>query len=257
MTIAKNGESIESLDDWRRLAPPKSPHHWTEDRSAMEVARAWLEGGGAHLPQEVQEALSAHPSFGPVTSWEGEPEAKLRFDSFAGEPRNSDLLVIAQDNHGPYVLAVEAKADEPYGTTVGDAFAAALERRIGNPRSKGVARIESLAASLLRPKIGHASKASQLRYQLLTACAGAVAEAERRRTNRAVMQVHEFVTAATSAANHERNAADLARFIERLSGHALDTVSEGKLYGPFESTTAKAVQLFVGKVSRNIRRDDA
>lgn len=256
MRISKNGESISSLDDWRRLAPPKSPHHWVADRSAMEVARAWLEGGGICLPKEVQEALCGHPRFGPVASWEAEPEAKLRFDGFAGETRNSDLLVIAHDNHGQYILAVEAKADESYGETVADAFAAALERRIENPRSKGLARIEDLASAFLRPKSGRSVKAIEIRYQLLSACAGAVAEANRRGANRAVMLVHEFVTPATSDAYHERNAADLARFLTRLSGKPLDTVLNGRLYGPFESAATKGVQLFIGKVARNLRRDD-
>jgi hypothetical protein len=67
------------------------------------------------MPPEVWAALATHPNFGPVLSWEAEPEARLRFDSFAGEPRNSDLVVHAEDASGPYVLAIEAKADETYG----------------------------------------------------------------------------------------------------------------------------------------------
>lgn len=57
--------------------------------------------------------LSGHPRFDDVLSWDAESEATMRFDDFPGEPRNSDLLVIAEDAFGPYVLAVEAKADEP------------------------------------------------------------------------------------------------------------------------------------------------
>ncbi len=67
------------------------------------------------MPPEVLAALATHPNFGPVLSWEAVPEARLRFDSFAGEPRNSDLVVHAEDASGPYVLAIEAKADETYG----------------------------------------------------------------------------------------------------------------------------------------------
>jgi hypothetical protein len=256
MAIVKNGESLASLEDWHRLAPPKTPNHWVADRSALEVARAWLEGGGIHLPQEVSEALSAHHRFGRVASWEAEPEVRLRFDTFRGEPRNTDLLVIAHDARGSYVVAVEAKADESYGGTVGDVFAAALERRLDNPRSKGIARIEGLVASLLRPKVPHTVEANEIRYQLLTACAGAVAEAERRGASRAVMLVHEFVTAETSDINHERNSADLARFLARLSGSPVPSISDGQLYGPFEVVAAKGVELFVGKVSRNLRRGE-
>jgi hypothetical protein len=45
---------------------------------------------------------------------------KLPFDGFAGEPRNTDALVVAQDGFGSYVIAVEAKADEPFSATVAE-----------------------------------------------------------------------------------------------------------------------------------------
>ncbi len=251
MPIAKSDHSIQSLLDWERLAPPKSPHHWLDGRSAKEVARAWLENGLA-LPSEVESALASHPGFGPVLSWDAEPEARLPFDSFAGEQRNSDLLVLARDARGPYVLAVESKADESYGETIADAFADALERRIANPRSNGIARIEGLVSLLLGARQPGHSKAADLRYQLFTACAGAIAEADRRGCSRAVMLVHEFVTAATSDANHERNAADLQKFLARLDGDSA-SIPGAVLHGPFVHTGSKGVQLFIGKVSRNIR----
>lgn len=175
----------------------------------MEVARAWIEGDGVSLPPEVQSIFSTHPRFGTVLNWDAEPEAKLRFDTYPGEPRNSDLVVRARDSFGPYVLAVEAKADEPYGETVAETFAAALERKISNPRPNGIARIQSLASLLLRKHVTGHVNASELRYQLLTACAGAVAEAQRSQTTRTVMLVHEFITAKTLDVNHERNRSDL------------------------------------------------
>jgi len=253
MPIFKNGQPILTLDDWRLHAPPKSPHHWVDHRSAKEVARAWLEGSGRTIPEEVQAALGAHPWFGPVLRWDGEPEAKLRFDAFRGEPRNSDLLVLAEDAFGPFVLAVEAKADEPYGETVAEAFSASLERLVENPRSNGLARIAGLASLLLPPRGAGGPKASDLRYQLLTACAGAVAEAVRRGSSRAVMLVHEFVTPATQDKHHERNAADLAAFLHRLAGHPIDQLADGRLFGPFVPPGSASVELFVGKVSRNLR----
>ena len=197
--------------------------------------------------------LASHPRFDEVLSWDAEPEARLRFDAFPGEPRNSDLLVIANDAFGPYVLAVEAKADEPYGVTLAEALGAALERRIENPRSNGIARIEVLATLLLRPRTVGLPKAKDLRYQLLTACAGTLAEAHRRQLARAVMLVHEFITPATSDVNHARNASDLRLFLSRLSGHANRLVHDGELQGPFVFGPYAGVELFVGKVARNLR----
>lgn len=254
MPIAKKNRSISSLEEWFELAPPKSKDHWVDGRSAKEAARAWLAGGDA-LPSEVAAALASHPSFGEVLNWDAEPEARLRFDEFAGEPRNADLLVLTTDALGPYVVAVEAKADEVYGESVEKTLAAAHRRRRATERSNGVTRVESLlrllptvAPGVELPKVG------SLRYQLLTACAGAVAEARRRRCARAVMLVHEFVTPATKPENHARNAADLAAFISRLSGAPLDSVVDGQLYGPFELPLAEEVSLFVGKVAHNLRQ---
>lgn len=253
MPISKATHALSSLHDWEKYAPPKSPNHWVDGRSAKEVARAWLEGNGLHMPPEVLHALSSHPSFGQVLSWEAEPEARLRFDAFPGEPRNSDLVVYANDASGPYILAVEAKADEPYGETLAEAFSAAIERRIENPRSNGIARIEQLARWLLLPRPQTAPKAALLRYQLFTACAGAVAEASRMKCSRAVMLVHEFITSATDDINHKRNASDLGAFLTRLSGNDVASIDDGKLYGPFQTSMASDVQLFVGKVSRILR----
>ena len=255
MHISKGTQPITSLAEWLEHAPPKSLNHWVDGRSAKEVARAWLESGDESMPSEVEDALVSHPSFGPVLTWEAEPEAKLRFDLFQGEPRNSDLVVYVSDSVGPYVLAIEAKADETYGETVAQALAAALERRVKNPASNGIARIEQLARLLLRPRAEGAPKAADLRYQLLTACAGAVAEAERRKCSRAVMLVHEFVTSTTADANHERNAFDLVAFLSRLTDESCDEVVNGKLYGPITTSTA-GVQLYVGKVARNLRKPE-
>jgi putative transposase len=47
-----------------------------------------------------------------------------------------------------------------------------VERRLGNPRSNGVARIEQLSAALLGPRAGREPQLGDLRYQLLTATAG-------------------------------------------------------------------------------------
>jgi hypothetical protein len=97
------------------------------------------------------------------------------------------------------------------------------------------------------------SPAADLRYQLLTACAGVMAEAKRRGMIRAVMLVHEFVTAATSDANHKRNADDLARFLARIVEHPPNPVVDGHLYGPYETSGVSGVQLWVGKIRRVIR----
>ena len=257
MPISKNHVELSSLQAWERLAGPKSPDQWVDGRSAKEVARAWLQGNGVHLPPEVATALAGHPAFGPVKTWDAEPEVKLRFDKFAGEPRNSDLVVYAQDAHGPFLVAVEAKADEPFGETVAETLSAALERYLENNRSNGVARVQQLAQALLGPRKQGDPPLNEVRYQVLTACAGVICEAERRGYSRALMLVHEFVTDKTKDANHRRNAADLDLFLRRLSHGGVVSLAVGEIRGPFALPGAPLLQdsvaLFIGKVSRNLR----
>lgn len=259
MTIRKDGLPITSLGDWFDRAGPKSPSHWKDGRSAKETARAWLGTASSSLPQEVEALLANSPHFGQPFKWEAEPEAKLRFDAFAGEPRNSDMLVVASDAHGGYIIAVEAKADEPFGETVAAARANAAKRKAENPRSHGLLRIEQLEAALLGPKREGQAEFDSLRYQLLTATAGALAAAARRGVNRAVMLIHEFVTDETTDDKHAANALDLDRFVLRLSGGTHSSICEGTLAGPFavpgRPLFTTGVQLFIGKVARRIRTE--
>lgn len=210
---------ISTLAEWETHAGPKSGTQWVSGRSAKEAAIAWLECGDS-LPPEVAAVLESHPDFGPVLDWHAEPEAKLRFDQFKGEPRNSDLAVYVRDRHGPYLIAVEAKADEPFGESFSDALSAAVERYVANRASKGVARAMQLATMLFGPRGKGEPAIGKLRYQLMTAVAGALCEAERHGYKRTVLLVHEFVTDKTRDEHHERNARDLAAFLSRLTGGA-------------------------------------
>ena len=261
MPISKDGIAILSLREWEMRAGPKNPNHWVDGRSAKEAARAWLEGEGKKLPIEVSVALAGHKAFGPVQKWHAEPEAKIRFDSFAGEPRNSDLVVDVQDLHGSFLVAVEAKADEPFGATVAKTLTAAHVRHSKNNRSNGVARIEQLTKALLGPQPIGEPLDKDIRYQLLTACAGALCEAERRGYSRTLMLVHEFITEKTTDERHRRNADDLDIFVNRLSHGTVTTVRSAGIYGPFAvpgiPLISRNTDLFIGKVSRNLRASGA
>ncbi len=257
MTISKGGVPLLTLEDWQRLGGPKKPEQWVDGRSAKEAARAWLEAGAGRMPAEVLAALERHRALGPVIEWEAEPEVRLPFDSFDGEPRNTDLLVMARDQHGPYLMAVEAKADEPFSATVADTLVAATERYLKSDQSKGVARLLQLGQAVLGPREANEPEIGSLRYQLLTAVAGALCEGQRRKCTRVLFLVHEFVTDCSSDLLHERNAEDLNLFVGRLSHRRVDRVGHGEICGPFEVPGAplciNAPTLFIGKVVRLLR----
>lgn len=255
MRIEKNGESIGTLEEWFRLAPPMDREkQWKDDRSAKEVARAWLENP-FELPPEISALLSSSGDFEGLKVDLIEPEARLPFDGYNG-PRNADLALRAVDLRGPVGVTVEAKADEKFGKTVSEVFADALEVLVENPRSRRLARITELSQSLFRKKLeGHVS-IDQLRYQLLTATAGTLAHATNIGSSRAVLIIHEFVTSDTKISNIEQNSTDLTAFVHRISRGTVEKVDPGKLYGPFDlpgdPLFEQVPAFYIGKTVRKI-----
>lgn len=254
MAILKGGIPISTLEQWERLGGPKRADHWREGRSAMETARAWL-AAGERMPGEVVAALESE--FGAIRTWQGEPEVCLPFDGFSGEPRNSDLVVDVTDDQGSYLLAVEAKADEEFGETTATTLADAMDRLLQNPRSNGVRRVQQLATAIIGPRQKKEVALKDIRYQLLTATAGAICEAERRQVGRVVLLIQEFVTDKTDDSKHLANAVDLDRFVHRASHGSVATVPCGRIVGPLvlpgQPLFSSAPRFYVGKVSRNIR----
>ena len=84
----------------------------------------------------------------------------------------------------------------------------------------------------------------QLRYQLLTATAAVLAEADRRSSERAVLIVHEFVTPLTLQEERDRNAVDLDRFLATALDHE-GHLAPGDVAGPI--LVKGAPTLYVGK----------
>lgn len=252
--IRKRGQTIDSIELWERLASPKSSIQWKDHRSAKECARAWLGAlGNVAIPTEVLQVLATSSDFSEITIWEAEPECLVPFDEFTG-PANIDVLVTGSDTRGPFAMAVEAKADESFGSLLGDAFASALERRLANPSSKGVARLGQLAASILPPANGKVPRAQHMRYQLLTATAAALATAKSIGANRAVVMIHEFRTKATDPKKLDENQRDLTRFLDRLGFEKSEEVFTGKLVGPVTvpsgAAFAQPPRLYFGKAVR-------
>jgi len=221
----------------------------------MESARAWIDGA-PNIPMEIAELIASHPDFRSLTEWEAKPEARVKFDQFGGEPANVDVLVNGRDSHGPLVIAVEAKADEPFSTILKDTLSSAQGRLEKTPKSKGVARIERLLQGLFGSSTLDITRYKDLRYQLMTLTAAALAEAERKSADRAIVIVHEFVTSKTQDINHAANAKDLDAFISAIApGNTLS--NSGKLDGPFsvpgKPIVASDIALYFGKVVVNRR----
>lgn len=257
MRITKNGQLIQSVEDWFRYAPPKGgADQWRDGRSAKEFARAWVESGSVSVPDELVALLSSHPDTQSAVLENGEPEARLAFDKRVGEVRNADLAVRAVAGSAPLALTIEAKADEPFDQLVPDTLADALDRILERGRGGGVDRVRDLATSLLNPPARGLPPLRLLRYQLLTAVAGSLAWARQLEAPRAVLVIHEFQTSQTSTGELQRNAQDLDLFVTRLTAGTLRGLAVGSLVGPIrvpgDPLFDKPADLYLGKIVRRV-----
>ena len=257
MRITKNGQLIQSVEDWFRYAPPKGgADQWRDGRSAKEFARAWVESGSVSVPDELVALLSSHPDTQSAVLENGEPEARLAFDKRVGEVRNADLAVRAVSGSAPLALTIEAKADEPFDQLVPDTLADALDRILERGRGGGIDRGGDLATSLLNPPAQVLTPLRFLRSQLLTAVAGSLAWARQLEAPRAVLVIHEFQTSQTSTRELQRNAQDLDIFVTRLTAGALRRLAVGSLVGPIrvpgDPLFDKPADLYLGKIVRRV-----
>ncbi len=154
-------------------------------------------------------------------------EMPLRFDGFAGNPRKSDLVIFGQVEGKGVVVAAEAKADEAFGPLIGEY----REQNLGTG-SRIPDRIDQLARAIFGRSRVDADIAS-LRYQLVHALAGVLAEAGRRGLSRSVLLIHEFRSRHLNNVKVKQNANDLDHFAQVVTEGRAEIVPSGRLIGPF------------------------
>jgi hypothetical protein len=208
--FSNDGRRIETVEDWRDRGDPASGRDWAEGRSARELARAWIERDAA---SEVSALLGSLPAFSGLVLDRAVTEKQTRFDDLPGDPHRHDLLVIGRSPDGPVVIGVEAKADDSFDDPL-DAWitrARALAERSGAPE-----RLDRLTTAFFGATLDTDPLLAPLRYQLLAAFAGTLADAREQGAAAAVLLVHEFETPWTNDDLHRRNAEDLDAFAGKL-----------------------------------------
>jgi len=245
------GKEICSVGDWFAVAPPKQGvRQWADGRSAKEIAKAWFPvAGNPQIPPELRVLLDSRQETHGIVFDRGEPERVTVFDNCGGEARNADLVLWGHNARGKVLVSIEAKADESFG-----AIAAKYVRKSAayNPCSRVPERFELLCRGVLG--VGpDDEEARALRYQLLTAVAGALVEAHGYGADATLLIVHEFV-GRTDDKKLLANAADLNKFVRLLSRGSTEAISPGTLAGPFSvpgnEHFAGTKHLFIGKCQR-------
>lgn len=255
MRLSKDSSSIRSIEDWRRFAPPKGrDRHWKDGRSAKELARAWCSVDGPCAPREFLELLSRLVSAEHLAAAEGWPEHQVPIDDLPGEPPNIDLALVSDGHLGRTVVCIEAKADEPFGEDILSLLNTAVVRIARDERTGAIERLQRLAESLLPSWEAGLPHLADIRYQLLTATAAALALAELHHAKVAAVVVHEFaIEGFVDAHKQRRNAHDLDQFIRRMTRGVRSSLSAGELVGPIASPSSdrdwRGVSLYIGKVT--------
>jgi hypothetical protein len=211
----RHGVEIASLEDWARLGKPASTDHWKRGRSAYELAADWIEQDACDA---VAALLSLRPEFSGLQLLEGIAEKQTRFDQDTHGPRNHDLLVRAVVGDVPVAIGVEGKADEPFDDPLW------LYREKGLRRSANtgaLARVDRLVRLWFKTSLRQDDAEPSLvclGYQLFSALAGTLADAQLDGSAFAIVLVMEYRTDCTVDSKHAANARSLERFLARLIG---------------------------------------
>jgi hypothetical protein len=242
--------SIRTTEDWRRIGAPKGgDKQWKPLRSAYELASAWCgDGSAVGPPADFVAMLTAHPLLRELVLTEGYAEHETPLRGERGGPRNHDLLLVGTAAAGKVVIGVEGKADEQFDRPLRERWHLAQRTLASGAKTNWPARLERLAPGLL----GLEATASDgtlnplladVPYQLMSALAGTLIEAEERNAQLAVLLVHVFTSSATRDELVERNREVFADFVRRLASTPDAVVDDNHLYGPFAIPGGSATRI--------------
>lgn len=242
MNIIKD---IYTVDDWFRLAPPAGgAKQWTDGRSAKELAKAWCgRTSGPAVPNELQELLNTHSDIRGAIILEAIPEHRVSFDDIPGEPRNTDLVCIAQRANQRMAISIEAKADEPFGELITNVLSTP-------PPSRRPERLNRLCQALLGCRVDDLTRINKFRYQLFYGIGAAISYAAQINASRALFVVHEFQTPNTKLEKLKANERDFQNFLRLLT--PVTAFIEQRLYGPIHvpgnDYIPGHIPLYIGKI---------
>ena len=236
-------KEIESLHEWFYKCPPQGKmKHWKDGRSAKETAKHWVHT----IPQPFKDLLKERQLNYLLCS----PESVSKFDSYGGNGRNHDLLLLAKDKDSKKaVISIESKVDESFGDTLSQRIVAAGKKKIEKPTSKALDRISELRIALFGEEN---ENQLDLRYQLLTAVAGTIAEAKAQNAKSAYFLIQTFVSDELNVIKHNQNQADLNNFLSVFTKGKDATIENKEVLGPFRIETnneylSNDIDLWIGK----------
>lgn len=214
--VSKNGQMIESLDKWFKLAGPMRDEHWKDGRSAKELAK-YILGGKGTFTTEIEKILLKIGCKSEKV-FKGEPE-KVTYLVGRGNGRNHDLLF---KRDGEIIIGIEAKADEVLGNMISKELS---NKDISDNKIK---RINTLYKNIYDCNI---CDNVDIRYQLLTGVNGVLIEAQKLQIPKALFLIITFrKDGCYSKDKLISNKNDISTFIESLSANKVGGIYKFKAY---------------------------
>lgn len=210
------GRPIQTLDEWSTIYEKSGEkRHWKPGRSAHSIADFILNHNGAErLRRRVEEMLGETVHFDCIV-----PEQEKGFDAY-GRGRVHDLGITGTTmTKQSLFVGVEAKVDETFGPTIGEAYDKATKAKENNPRSNARRRIEDLLAMHF-PQVD--SSHDKLRYQLLYATAGTFGAGK----DVSILYITVFKTQSFNEEVGKKNQDDYLRFIEKAGAQELQVTDK-------------------------------
>lgn len=157
-------------EDWQRLLgdPEK---HWRDGYSAKSTALSWEKAKG--LPRQIAGLFETHTELLLAI-----PEHKVPMPG-RGRGSQCDVFALVRCTDGLIAISVEAKVNEPFGSTIGDWLSKGGQGRAD--RLDGICRLLEVG-----------TPPAHLRYQLFHRTAAALIEAQRFAAPHAAMVVQSF-----------------------------------------------------------------
>ncbi|XMB85868.1 hypothetical protein RJG79_10735 [Mycoplasmatota bacterium WC44] len=203
----EGGKLISSITDWFESNPPKKDNQWRWDYSAKEAAYEYIVNSGNTLRQLL---FHENMAFDELTAV---PEYETKIDNYKGEGRNHDLLVFDEERN--VVIGVEVKCNESFDKNLKSKIQKALKAKEDNSDSNQIDRIKHLKEEILKLSIDDEST-NDVMYQLLTATAGTLVEANVRGAKEAILVIHTILNDKTIKKKHNENNSALDRFTSLL-----------------------------------------
>lgn len=251
MIICKNldkRDPILTLTEWFSKCPPMGgKKHWVDGRSAKETAKHWL----LIIPKEFRDLLRCFNLEYEICA----PEYVTFFDSYTGNGRNHDLLILAKNQQEEkVVISIESKVDESFNRSIEKKLEDIKKKKTRSENSNADRRILELKDAFLPLLVDKVF--GLLKYQLLVGLAGTLAEAKKQGATKAIFLVQTFISSDMDSIKHRQNQRDLDFFMEVVSNGKHKIVHDNDLFGPFlfpgNEFIPDDIELWIGKYSIKI-----